>query len=105
MTPEATLEALIDTQNSIFGFWKDEADDVLELFTSNDLIDQNVFNNLVNQDMEAYRTALALYILEEKFIDREDEWILIAQKGKDYLQDKSLNLNDIIKSFPTGFLA
>ena len=55
--------------------------------------------------MEAYRTALALFILEEKFIDREDEWVLIAQKGKDYLQAKSFNLNDIIKSFPAGFLA
>ena len=96
---------MIDTQNSIAGFWKEESDGVLELFTAQGLVDQNIFENLVNQDMEAYRTALALFILEEKFIDREDEWVLIAQKGEDYLQAKSFNLNDIIKSFPAGFLA
>ena len=55
--------------------------------------------------MDAYFTALALRILEEKFSDRFDEWELIAEKGEDFLKSKQLKPNSIINGFPDGFLA
>ena len=69
-----------------------------------DLFNQDVLDS-VNQDEEAYRTALAIYILEEQFDDRFDEWELIAEKGEEYLDDKNFNYRTISRLFPSGFLA
>ena len=69
-----------------------------------DLFNQDVLDS-VNQDKEAYRTALAIYILEEQFDDRFDEWELIAEKGEEYLDDKNFNYRTISRLFPSGFLA
>ena len=34
----------------------------------------------------AYLTLLALFILEEVFIDNEDEWQMIARNARNYLE-------------------
>ena len=34
----------------------------------------------------AFLTLLALFILEEAFLDNEDEWQMIAKKAKTYLE-------------------
>ena len=62
---------------------------MFELFVSGELLNDAVLD-LVDQDMEAYFTALALRILEETFGDRFDEWELIAEKGEDFLRSKGL---------------
>ena len=62
------------------------------LFVSGDLFNDDVLD-LVDDDMEAYFTALALRILEEKFDHRFAEWELIAEKGEDFLKSKQLKPN------------
>ena len=74
------------------------------MYVDGDLFIQDVLDS-VNKDEEAYRTALAIYILEEQFDDRFDEWELIAEKGEEYLDDKNFSYRTISRLFPSGFLA
>ena len=41
-------------------------------------------------------TLAALFILQEKFEDSEDEWTLIAKKAKSYLKQAGLQKPDIM---------
>jgi len=77
---------------------------LFELFVSGELLNDAVLD-LVDQDLEAYFTALALRILEEIFGDRYDEWVLIAEKGEEFLKSKQLKPFTVIDAFPDGFLA
>ena len=55
--------------------------------------------NVENQQI-AYLTLVALFILQEEFEDRENEWQLIAKKGKDYLKSVGVHKPDaLIKQF------
>ena len=47
-----------------------------------------------------YLTLVALFVLSEEFEDRENEWRLIAKKGKDYLKSVGVQKPDaLVKQF------
>ena len=51
-------------------------------------------------------TLIALYLLIEKFEDKEDEWTLIAKKAKNWLRQQGLSKPDqLIKKITFEFKA
>ena len=48
----------------------------------------------------AFLTLLALFILEEAFLDNEDEWQMIAKKAKTYLEQAGVDKpNTLMRKF------
>ena len=45
---------------------------------------------------QVYATLLAIFILMERFADREDEWTLLARKAKTFLRDSGVAKPDKI---------
>ena len=53
----------------------------------------------------AYLTLVALYVLQGEFEERENEWRLIAKKGKDYLKSVGVQKPDaLINEFTLKFM-
>ena len=49
---------------------------------------------------QVYVTLLAIYILMEKFDDKEDEWVLLVRKAKGFLRDSGIDKPDkILRNF------
>lgn len=96
------FNAVIMGQSAV-GNWKQEGFETLRKCIEDDGRDQSFFDKLrrhfANPE-EVYMTLLALYILEEGFADREDEWQLIANKAKDWLKKVGLaNIRHFISRF------
>ena len=74
------------------GNWTAESRDTLLAFIDGDQDDPAVKSELAkftlsaDADTVVYLTLLAIYILEEAFADREDEWQLIVTKAKKFLE-------------------
>lgn len=81
----------------IKGYWKDESKEILKKFFKCECIDDSVEDDL--PDERAYLTLVAIYVLQEKFEDREDEWYFIVKKGKDYLSNLGVNTNELLSDF------
>ena len=85
------------------GYWKKELLDYVD-FSTDDIIQaitQKVRNKVPSQHKQfrAVLTWLGVRILEEKYQKTKDEWILIAQKGKQFLESCGLDYEDL--SFPS----
>ena len=85
------------------GYWKKELLDDIE-FTLADIIqaiNQKVKNKVSNKEKQVrvVLTWLGIKILEEKYQKTRSEWVLIAKKGKLYLESCGLNYGDL--SFPS----
>merc|ERR1712004_388113 len=92
-----TLEDLIASQHMTKGYWKDESEEILEQFFKCGCIDDPVESKL--PDWTTYLTLVAIYVLEVKFADNDDEWYLIAKKGREYLRDAGVNTNSLLSEF------
>lgn len=51
---------------------------------------QALEKGLLSQSGDVLTTLLALFILQEKFEDREEEWTLLAKKAKNWLKKAGL---------------
>jgi len=75
------------------GFWPETCIGDIQAFFKADVNSSNISEKKllsleILNDSEidkAWMTILALFILENVFGDREDEWLMIAQKAKTYL--------------------
>ena len=93
----ATFKALIGCQHSS-GFWPQISKSVLNTYS----LSGNCMGGLIEIDLElkalqaagtltapiedVLLTIAALFVLQEKFDDQEDEWALIAKKAKAWLK-------------------
>ena len=85
------------------GYWKKELLDGIE-FTLDDIIqaiNQKVKNKVSSQEKQVrvVLTWLGIKILEEKYQETSSEWVLIAEKGKLFLESCGLDYEDL--SFPS----
>lgn len=83
---------MIKGQSSL-GFWDVQSKEVLAKRIDGDSVeDATVRQALVEAGLagevfeRAYMTLLALFILQEVFVDNADEWKMIARKAKTYLE-------------------
>ena len=92
-------------QQHIDGYWKDSAESILsQFFMGKTIIDAAVLDEINKADIEnvirANLTLVALYILQEEFEGREEEWKLIAKKGKEYLKSVGIqNPDALVRKF------
>lgn len=95
-----TLETLTGYQD-ISGYWQDDAEDILmRFFKCNCIDDPDVKAQFPKT--RAYLTFVAIYVLEVKFEDNEDEWYYLVKKGKDYLKTVGIDsktVKSLIKQF------
>jgi hypothetical protein len=82
-----TLQALIVAQ-LISGCWTDLP--LIQAFVNGDINSlacaATVKAMASSEQDKAWLTVLALYILQQRFPDQEDEWQLLAKKARDYLK-------------------
>lgn len=78
------------------GFWEASSRDILaQCIEGEQIEDQTVREALEQLGLQdealntAYLTLLALFILEEAFIEHEEEWQLIMRKAEEYLEQVS----------------
>ena len=79
------------------GHWNENVEDTLKkYFINQDINDNNLKAEIgkikVNKAIpcnlhSVYLTILALFVLKEVFVDREEEWQLLAQKAKTLLRN------------------
>ncbi len=52
------------------------------------------------QNMEAWATIVALAWLDAKFCERKDDWLLLADKASDWLQQQDMEgkAEDVLKA-------
>jgi len=105
--PKPSFESLIKLQSSR-GFWGRDSHAVLALCIEGGVSeDAGVMQSLRELGIEGgdaleqiYLTLLALFILEEAYLDYEDEWQMIAKKGKTYLEQAGVSKpNNLIRKF------
>ena len=83
-----SFDDLIMSQVSSQGCWEEKSKDIILSFFKIPCpwtLDHAVFKG-VSMDITAWYTILAVYLLENKFEDKENEWLLIVQKAKRYLK-------------------
>jgi hypothetical protein len=93
----ATFKELIACQHSS-GYWPESCQQLLSSFFKDGgcqdavLISelQALAKGLSSPVGDVLTTILALFILQEKFEDREDEWTLLAKKAKAWLKKGGL---------------
>jgi hypothetical protein len=86
------------SQASSTGAWND-INLVMSFFKNPIEVESERFKSLaavtdVSQHGAALATLLALYVLEQKFSDRESEWQLIATKAKTFLKSIGISKPD-----------
>lgn len=84
-----SFDELINAQSSS-GNWTNNCGSLLAKFFSDSMQNDSLFEelkalNAANVDL-LWHTIIALYILEEMFDDRADEWEMISRKAKTWLK-------------------
>ena len=99
-----TLDELLISQASSTGAWND-INLVISFFKNAIEVEGERMKSLsavteVSQHGAAWTTLLALYVLQQKFSDRESEWQLIAAKAKKFLKSIGMAKPDnVLKLF------
>lgn len=90
-----TFESLINTQHTN-GFWPSAAKLNLSAFlrdgqTEDSEVREALAQETLTEELEVvYTTLVAIFILQEKYEDRADEWALLARKAKSFLREAGL---------------
>ena len=94
------LTELIISQDPIKGFWN-KNDNTIKI---EELLEKNIINNINNICLEykekdkekIYYTILIIYIIENKYKEKVDEYLLVLNKAKNYLKQKGIIYEGII---------
>ena len=100
LTEDIDLTELIISQDPIEGFWN-RNDNTVKL---EELLEKNIINNINNicskykesEKEKIYYTILIIYIIENKYKEKVDEYILVLNKAKNYLKQKGIIYEGII---------
>ena len=94
----------LTSQMNTRGYWSESANDTLRMyFVGQNIDDANLRKAMDAQQWAAqlpcnqqciFLTILALFVLKEVFVDREDEWQLLAQKAKNLLRECGIKRPD-----------
>lgn len=72
---------------------KGSASVLARFFTAKKVPPQQLDANVAQKET-VWLTLLALYILEDQYLDREGEWTLLAQKAKAFLKKNGVSKPD-----------